>query len=321
VLLIWGALALAVTVEQSFNQVLGCNVGRPWHRRIAIYWTVLSLGPVLVVTSLYVAGQIQAWIEQNAGMVTGWMPPLGRFTGVMASWTLFFLLYQLMPNTRVKLRASILGALIAALMWEAAKWAFNLYVTRAVPFSALYGSLGLIPLFLFWLYLSWLIVLFGLELTNALQVVGTIRMYEQMPDKRRPFCDPHAVISLMAAMADSFDRGVAVSREHMALKLGLPLSATDELLQRLRQAGLIFEVDGRSDEPPRYALAQSPRRIRLVDLLILARTFTTNVGVKTPGGECMLALQAAQDAAVEGKTLADLVQDAVAPAEVNAQPT
>ena len=75
-------------------------------------------------------------------------------------------------------RAAVVGSLVGALLWEAAKLGFQIYVVTAVPYSAIYGSLGLIPLFLFWIYVTWLIVLFGLILTYTLQTLGGRRPHE-----------------------------------------------------------------------------------------------------------------------------------------------
>ena len=81
------------------------------------------------------------------------------------------LLYKLMPNTQVRWRPALWGAFVAAGLAEASKWGFGLYVSQALPYLKLYGAIGLVPLFLFWLYLGWLIILFGLELAYTLQAM------------------------------------------------------------------------------------------------------------------------------------------------------
>jgi membrane protein len=153
--------------------------------RVAIYWAAITLGPLLI--SIYLTSQVQpgidrlpelasdggAWAGQvslaRVAVLQGVLGVLSYLAAFLATWALFTLLYVLLPNTRVKLRAALLGAGTAAVCWELGKWGFGLYVENAVGYSALYGSLGLIPLFLLWLYVTWLIVLMGLELTYMLQ--------------------------------------------------------------------------------------------------------------------------------------------------------
>ena len=96
---------------------------------------------------------------------------LARFQSLLASFVLLLLVYKLLPNTHVRLRPAIWGALVAAALWSLSRWGFGLYVSKALPYMKIYGALGLIPLFLFWLYLTWLIVLFGMELAFTLQAM------------------------------------------------------------------------------------------------------------------------------------------------------
>ena len=124
--------------------------------------------------SLYVTSQVvsEASNLPVVDTVAGWISSVTSLvTSGVASWVLLLLLLTLMPNTTVHLRPALIGSLVAAILWKFAKHGFKLYLTKAVSYSVLYGSLGLIPLFLFWMYLTWLIVLFGLELTYTLQAM------------------------------------------------------------------------------------------------------------------------------------------------------
>jgi len=109
---------------------------------------------------------------------------LGHKGSLFGSFLALTLLYKLLPNTLARWRPALTGALVAAALWDASKWAFGLYVSRALPYLKLYGAIGLIPLFLFWLYLNWLIVLFGLEVAFTLQGMKG-RVFERKDPRAR----------------------------------------------------------------------------------------------------------------------------------------
>ena len=170
ILFLWAAIELAVTIELSFNRVFNCPSGRPWHRRIPVYWAVITLGPVLLLASVTIAGRLVNAAADIAVLSTIVSYASSLFA-LAASWLLLFLLFKLMPNTTVNAGAALAGSFAAAVLWELGKYGFGLYVSKFLPYAKLYGVLGLLPLFLFWVYITWWIVLFGLELTYTLQAM------------------------------------------------------------------------------------------------------------------------------------------------------
>ena len=192
-LLIWAALGLLISFENAANRIYRAPRGRRWLTRIGIYWTVLTLGPVLLLLVLYAA---EYWLGQAEGLplVGPLFAFLGEFGSLAGSFLALTLLYKLLPNTLVRWPPALAGAFVAAALWDASKWAFGLYVSRALPYLKLYGAIGLIPLFLFWLYLNWLIVLFGLEIAFTLQAMKG-RVFERKDprgalDRRRSAVAP-----------------------------------------------------------------------------------------------------------------------------------
>jgi len=312
ILLIWGALMLAVTVESTFNRVFNCPRGRPWHRRIPVYWAVLTLGPALAAVSLIMVRQFQDWLGNDSTWTTHLIDVSGRFTGLIASWLLFSLMYVLMPNTKVKFKPALIGAFVAALLWEIAKWGFALYVSQADPFSSLYGSLGLIPLFLIWLHLTWMIILFGLELTYTLQgMAGGKFERERTNQQLKQMCDARAVIPLMTALGRRFEVGEFADREQLSLRLRLPTLAVSHMLRQLEEARMVNEVERNEDDG--YALARPPERILIKDLLELASQWQNDHADgadEQVGWEYLDELNEVQENTVSTTTLADLLNRA-----------
>ena len=168
IFIVWAALALLITIEQAFNNIWHVSEGRNFARRIINYWTLLTLGPLLIGAGIYASTQYGG--ELKASLLSYVGPVIPYLMTLIA----FFCLYYLMPNVKVFTKPALWGAAVAALAWNIAKCGFGLYVTKLIPNQAVYGIMGLIPLAIFWIYLSWLIVLFGLQLTYTTQNIKSL---------------------------------------------------------------------------------------------------------------------------------------------------
>ena len=276
-LLIWAALSLVVSLENCFNRVYHAPQGRPWHLRITIYWAVITLGPVLLALSFYMTNELVSGASSITGV--GWFVGLlTPFASLAATWLLLLLIYSLLPNAKVQVRAALIGAFVAAVLWEASKWGFRLYVQRAVGYSALYGSLGLVPLFLLWLYVTWIVILFGLEISYISQTIkGTrfLRTRVATEKQSEAIVDSSAVLAVAAAVGGAFDRGEHVDASEIASAASLPGRATEALITVLHQAGLLHRLESDEDSPGSYTLARPAESIKLSDLLAAAQDSAT----------------------------------------------
>jgi membrane protein len=182
-------------------------------------------------------------------------------------------LYTLLPNTHVRFRSALIGGFTAAIFWEISKLGFALYVGKAVPYSKLYGSLFLIPLAMFWMYLNWWIVLFGLEITYTLQTLPDFqRRQKQQRDEQRLSGDPMWIIPIMARIGKAFEYGDTVNQQTLAEELDLPLQSVAQFASLLATTGFIHVVLTRTGGEEGYALARSPQQIRMTELLELTQT-------------------------------------------------
>lgn len=305
-LLIYAAMALALAVEYDFNIICKAPHGRAWHLRIAIYWSIITLGSGLLTVSLYLTGRLVSWV----GDVTHFpiiVPALSRLLAFFASWFLLLLLYRLMPNTRVRLRTALVGSFVAAVLWESGKVGFQSYVNHALPYSGLYGTFGLLPLFLFWVYLSWLIVLFGLELAFALQTLHG-KVPTKAEDEPLPvICgDPDWFIPILTQIGQAFAEGKTVDQQEIADRLGLPSRIVSDFGGELVKAGLAHRIDG---EACGYVLARPPDRISIAEVLELGRqlSWKHNPPANRANWDFVERLYQAQRNAVGEATLATLI--------------
>lgn len=164
------ALLLLANIESSFNDIWRVEKGRSMTSRLTIYWALVSLGPIMMGASLTISGYLLALA---AGAVDGYAQQVNSFGVVMLPFLLemlaFMLLYLIMPNVRVSLVHAMVGALVAVCLFETTKWGFRYYIANFANYKAVYGALSTLPVFLIWVYLSWVVALFGAEVVAVLQ--------------------------------------------------------------------------------------------------------------------------------------------------------
>jgi membrane protein len=163
----------------------------------------------------------------------------------------------------VQYRAAVGGAIVAVPLWLLAKWGFAIYVTKLVGTGNLYGALGLLPLFLIWLNLSWLIFLFGAEVANAAANLDTMTLQEQAG---RTALGPSDLLAAAAAVARGYaDARGPIPVGQLAARLHLPRDSVQRLLHRLEAVGLVCAVQDRSESS--YLLAKPPGSIPVLTIL------------------------------------------------------
>ncbi|MCQ4288869.1 virulence factor BrkB family protein [Pseudomonas stutzeri] len=158
------ALMMLLTIEKAFNVIWRVRQPRRGISSFLLYWAILSLGPLLLG-----AGFAMSTYITSLSLISGPHALIGARTVLKAmplvlSVAAFTLIYAAVPNTRVPLRHAVVGGTFTAVLFEAAKQLFGLYVSYFPSYQLIYGAFAAVPLFLLWVYLSWMIVLFGAEL-------------------------------------------------------------------------------------------------------------------------------------------------------------
>lgn len=237
VFLLVSAVGLFHNIERSLDEIWGVTTPRTVLRRVVIYWCVLTLGPVVLCVSVLATNFAQAAVQTSVPSGVLAMTPWA--TSVFA----LFFLYFAVPNAKVRPQAALVGALVAGTAWEIAKHIYSWGATHSFKYNAIYGSLGAVPLFLLWVYVSWIVVLFGARLAYALQYAITAAHAPRVFDARcrEVLC---ARVALEAAVA--FQSGKAPPTPgSIAQALSLDVSFIGEAIEALREKGLVAEaVDG-----------------------------------------------------------------------------
>ena len=283
VLLIYSVLSLLGHIEVAFNAIFGATAQRPLVTRMLTYWAVLTFGPLLLLASLGLTAALQT---SKVGAVVGhlstattslvWAVPL------LITWLGFTVMYLFVPNTRVRLSSAIFAALAAGSAWNIAKYGYAVYAKNAITLQNIYGSLAVIPLVVFWLYVSWLIVLFGAQLAFAFQNAKTYRREDELARASQGFLE-RAACRLLLEIARDFHAGrPPTDPEALADTLALPRRLFETLLTRMREGGLIRATEPDSLLVPGHDLA----------------TITVNQVVEVmrsaPGPEPLLVVDAAR---------------------------
>ncbi|GAA0722821.1 YihY family inner membrane protein [Dokdonella soli] len=235
--LLFSAVSLMISIEDAFNRIWRVQVARGATARFVIYWTALTLGPLLLVAALAISSY--AFALPFIDVAEAQFSIKARVLAVLPFlivWSALVAAYAVIPNRSVRIRDALLGALIAALLFEAAKRGFALYATKYASYQQVYGALAMVPIFIFWIYLSWAIVLLGASITASLSAFDYRPAALRQP-RGQEFTGLLRVLARFVA-AQRAGQGL-----HSADLLAIEPFLTDDLLQRylgdLHRVGLL----------------------------------------------------------------------------------
>ncbi len=315
-LLIYTVISLVKKIEAAFNYTWRINTYRSITQRFTDYLSVIMVGPVLIFTAIGIAAAISrssvlaalSGIEPFGALIT----LLGKLMPYLLIIGAFTFIYKVVPNTRVRFRSALAGAVVAGLLWETTGRLFALFVANSTSYTAVYSGFAVLIVFMIWLYVSWMILLTG----------ASISYYHQHPERivsrqtpLRLSCRLREKLALMVMqhIADSFHH----NRSHWTIDdltnaLNAPNEALSRILDALQQAGLILTSGDKCDE---YVPSRSLDRITLLDILDAVRAadesqdLNPNALTATPAVRDILQrLDDSRHQALQQKTLLDLIQ-------------
>lgn len=169
-----GVIALLVSllitlngVEGTFNRIWRVKAARPKLGRFLVYWTVLTLGALIAAASLAISARFFAMAVFDTQAGHALESTMMRVTPMALEWLAFAAIYRVVPHRTVKWRHALVGALLATVLFELVKWALGFYLGTFGNYSRIYGGLAFVPIFLLWVFLSWVAVLLGASLASA----------------------------------------------------------------------------------------------------------------------------------------------------------
>ena len=260
----WGIAILGVsavltmlTIDRAFNTIWRVRRPRTLLNRLLIYWAVLTVGPLLIGASL----SVTSWLlTLSMGIVRGTEEAelvLLRIVPLILTSAAMAFLYRMVPSRRVDTRDAMAGGALAGLAFEGMKAAFGAYVRNVPTYKLVYGAFASFPIFLLWIYLSWLVLVLGAEFTAALPYLrtGGVRL------KRRPGEQFLEAARLLRHLYQAHRGGHVTRTEELRVGLRLPFEECEQLLDRLAAAGWVAPTTGDC-----WVLARAAAEIRLADV-------------------------------------------------------
>jgi len=163
------ALLLISAIDKTLNSLWKIKIKRRFVTSLSVYWLVLTLGPILVGASIATTSYIVSLVSLNEHTLFGLSDLFVRLLPLLSSIGAFLILYLTVPNKVVRFKYAFGGAVVAGILFEIAKAGFALYITQLPTYETIYGALAGVPILFLWVYLSWLVVLFGALFTLALE--------------------------------------------------------------------------------------------------------------------------------------------------------
>jgi len=266
-----GAVALLFTtsatmnlIERVLNQIWSVRQPRPLTQRLLVYWALLSLGPLLFGLSITFTSQLvdAAGLGRDPTLVGAVLYTLASLGVTTGGYTL---LYMVVPNRPVALRDAFWGALVAAVAFEIAKRLFGLFIGQFPTYAIIYGALAALPLFLVWMYVTWMITLVGAVLAAALPVVKHERWWYQ-PAPGGAFVDAMSILKVLHGSA-RLSGSALVSSGTIRAHTRIGYDEMGKLLEKMVGAGWVGRVQ---DEAPARVAWRRNRRGNVENWVLLA---------------------------------------------------
>ncbi|WP_404379051.1 YihY family inner membrane protein [Caenispirillum salinarum] len=255
------ALLLLTTVEHAFNHIFRVSRARSLVGRFVVYWTVMTLGPLLLGASFSLSSWLLSLDDRTVSDVVNFAGgPLSAIAPFLLTLMAFTLFYMVVPNRRVRFKDALVGAAVAAAMFAALRFGFVIYVAQAQNYFTLYGALAALPLFLTWLFASWTVVLLGAVITASRPEwrMQLAQVENDEPGIRRLII---AFDLLGRLVDDSAEGGSGLRRPELLNATGAPEAAFVHVLESLERGGILARTDRR-----RWIIARDLRHATLGDV-------------------------------------------------------
>jgi len=253
------ALSMMMTIDHTFNVIWRVARPRPLVKRLVIYWAVLTLAPLLIGASL----SLTSWLVSLSMGYAKHIPLFGvgalKILPVLFTTLAFALLFRLVPNRYVPRSHALIGAFVAAILFETMNRTFGYYISHFPSYKLVYGAFATVPIFLMWIYLSWLTILLGAVIAASLShwrtpAASQLSSTTQLLDALR----------VLKVMTESFQLGKVSVFPEMSKTLRIGYDKLEKILEKLAGADIVRKAEGQG-----WLLMRDSNNIRTSEIVRL----------------------------------------------------
>jgi membrane protein len=312
IFLLYWTLSMIQKVEESFNFVWRVAQPRSLMRRVSEYLSVMVVGPAVIVAAF---GLIATFAHTSAVQAVMQYEPFGIVLGVLGRLTpyvlvtaVFTFLYGFMPNTRVRFRAALIGGVFAGVLWAATGMIFTAFVVESTRNIVIYASFAIVIVALFWLHVSWLILLLGAQLSFYVQNPQYLRPGRGEIQLNASLRERVALSIMYLIVSDYRSANHRWNTNRLAEHLDLPGAGLNSIVDALERAKLLLSAEDETWVP-----ARDPQTIELVEVIEAVRHDTAGPRLAkirdiAPAVAAARAAEEAMRKSLKGKTVSDLVK-------------
>lgn len=247
------SIMLMLTIDRAFNTIWRVKRPRPLIQRVLIYWSVLTIGPLLVGGSL----SLTSWLLTQSMGLGKQAPELAiavlRLVPLMLTSVAFGFLYRTVPNRQVTVLDAAVGGIIAAFAFEAMKIGFGHFVARIATYKLVYGTFASLPIFLMWIYLSWVVVVFAAVITAVLPYWRSGGVLLKQP----PGAQFVEAVEILKLLHRAYVEGRVLNLQQLRIAVKLSWEDAEAILDKLVAAGWVAKLQGNG-----WVLARDAGEIR-----------------------------------------------------------
>ena len=317
-LLLYTAISLMQKIEHSLNYIWHIPSPRRIGERVVRYLSVLMVGPILVFSALGITATVMNHEAMRGMMAIGVLDEtvkvFSRLMPYLLVISFFTFVYMFIPNTRVRFKPALIGGTVSGIAWQTAGWVFATFVASSNNYAAVYSSFAILILFMIWLYLCWLILLFGASVAFYAQNPEYLYFRDDKPrlsDRLSNRMRERLALSIMYLVASKFLDGERMpSLLDFKHSLGAPMHVLQTVLDALERQDLIVQ---NGDDPPTYLPARDPSLVSVTQVLKTVRIAgeehllsPDRLPAPQPVEEVLDSMQQAVESSVGDITLRDL---------------
>ncbi len=273
--LLFTVISLLSNIEKSFNTIWGIKRARSFGRKFTDYLSVAVIYPFLTVIAISSTASLQSTMIMkkilSISVLSNIYLSVLKLTPYIMVWLALTFIYYFMPNTKVKFSSALVGGVVGGTLWQLVQWVYINFQIGVAKYNAIYGSFSQIPLFLIWLYISWIIVLLGAEISFAVQNIKTYQKEAEsinisISDKEK------FALRIIMLIAKSFDTGEnLLTNEMISEKLNIPVKLVNEILSILEKSRLVIEI--RKEGNTYYIPGKPLEKISVYDIITNLRNY------------------------------------------------